>query len=165
MVFAPLATLDMCYQMANAFWVRTCTFPSANSQTHKENASNATIAITYQRISALQFPFCATLIIKQQENVSPVLQDTFSKTNNAFTLLWESILGALSTPTHIAPNASPVSTFKVSSAGKSIPDVWILTTLKTYVQSVSTRIPKDLPVPDSCTMILINYFSTLFYLF
>ncbi len=87
LVFAPLATQDTCFQTANASWARTCTLPSVNSQTLKENASNATIAITYLKTHVPQSPFCVTVTTKQQKNLSPVHLDTFSRTNNAFTLL------------------------------------------------------------------------------
>ena len=154
-VSASLATLSMYYQTANASWVKICTFPSANRRTLKENAFNATIAITYPKTHVSLSLFCATPTTKYQENAPPVHQDTFSRTINASTLLWELIQGAHFTPTPTVQHASLVTTFKISSAGRSIPNVSILITLKTYAPSASTSILKELLVPDPGCIILI----------
>ncbi len=69
MVSATLATLNMYYRTANAYWVKICIFPSANRRTPKENVFNATIAITYPKIHVSLSLFCVTPITKYQENV------------------------------------------------------------------------------------------------
>jgi hypothetical protein len=164
MVSAQVATQDTYYQTANAYWARTCTYLFAVSLTRKENVSSATIDTIFQRIHAPLYHYCAIVTISLQASVPPATLDTFSKTINAFSLPSELIPDAHFTPILTAINASSATTYKITSAEKSIATALILTIPKIFVTSVETPTLKALSAPDSG--IAIFYFNTFYiYLF
>jgi hypothetical protein len=164
MVSVQVATQDTCYQTANAYWARTCTYLFAVSLTRKENVSSATIDTIFQRIHAPLYHYCAIVTIRLQASVPPAPLDTFSKTINAFSLHLELIPDAHFTPIPTALNVSSATTYKITSAGKSIATALILTIPKIFVTSVETPTLKALSAPDSG--IAIFYFNTFYiYLF
>jgi hypothetical protein len=162
MVSAQVATQDTCYRTANAYWARTCTYLFAVSRTRKENVPSATIDTIFPRIHAPLSRYCAIATISLQASVPHAPLDTFSKTINAFSRPSDLIPDAHFTPIPTALNASSPTTYKITSAGKSITTALILTTPKMFVTSVETLTRKVLSAPDPG--IVIFYFNT-FYIF
>ena len=145
----------MFYLIANAFLVKTCTFPSVSKLIRKENAVNAITDIFYSTMHVHLFHSYVTPTTRQPANAQHVHSAIFSRMTIAFSPLSESILDAPIIPTRIAPNAKLVTILTISTAIKSIADAQTSITLKMYAQNASAQHLKVLIASDLKTLILI----------